>query len=187
MSLFTKPGLSHPTTIGGTGICIDQADPGTLFIGDGTGFNLTTLTSGAGVSIVNGPGTIQISATGTYALPIASASVLGGIKVGANLAIDGSGVLSGTASYVLPIASASVLGGVKQGSNVTIDGAGVLSVSAPYVLPIASASVLGGIKVGTGLSIDGSGVLSSIGGAVTSAVEYNLDGEGLVIPTGVQG
>ena len=33
----------------------------------------------------------------TYTLPIASASVLGGIKVGAGLSIDGSGVLSGAA------------------------------------------------------------------------------------------
>lgn len=36
--------------------------------------------------------------TGNYVLPIASASALGGIKVGANLSIDASGVLSATAS-----------------------------------------------------------------------------------------
>jgi hypothetical protein len=62
-----------------------------------------------------------------YSLPIASASVLGGIKVGSNLSIDGNGVLSAGNSYVLPTASASVLGGIKVGTNLSIDANGVLS------------------------------------------------------------
>ena len=62
-----------------------------------------------------------------YSLPIASASVLGGIKVGSNLSIDANGVLSAGNSYVLPTASASVLGGIKVGTNLSIDANGVLS------------------------------------------------------------
>ena len=56
-----------------------------------------------------------------YTLPIASATVLGGIKVGANLSIDPvTGVLdSNPGSYTLPTASASVLGGIKIGSGLT--------------------------------------------------------------------
>jgi hypothetical protein len=63
----------------------------------------------------------------TYSLPIASPTVLGGIKVGSNLSIDANGVLSAGNSYVLPIASATVLGGIKVGTNLSIDVNGVLS------------------------------------------------------------
>ena len=62
-------------------------------------------------------------------LPIASATVLGGIKVGNNLSIDANGVLSAGNSYVLPKASATVLGGIKVGANLSIDADGVLSSS----------------------------------------------------------
>ena len=98
-------------------------------------------------------------------LPTASTSVLGGIKVGTGLSIDGNGVVSvtgGTGSYTLPTASSTVLGGIKLGTGLSIDGNGVVSVTGgtgSYTLPTASASVLGGIKVGTGLSIN-NGVLS---------------------------
>ena len=63
-----------------------------------------------------------------YTLPNASASSLGGIKVGSNLSIDSNGVLSGVSSYSLPTASASELGGIKVGSGLTITN-GVLSAS----------------------------------------------------------
>lgn len=63
-----------------------------------------------------------------YVLPIASAGTLGGVRVGANLTIDGSGILSATAtSYTLPIASAGTLGGIKVGANLSISGDGTLS------------------------------------------------------------
>jgi hypothetical protein len=62
-----------------------------------------------------------------YSLPIASPTVLGGIKVGSNLSIDVNGVLSAGNNYVLPTASASVLGGIKVGTNLSIDANGVLS------------------------------------------------------------
>lgn len=47
-------------------------------------------------------GNITISTGGTYTLPTASATVLGGVKVGSGLAIDGSGVLSATGSGATP-------------------------------------------------------------------------------------
>ena len=86
----------------------------------------------------------------SYTLPIASASVLGGIKVGSNLTIDSTGKLSAVAgSYTLPIASASVLGGVKIGNNLTITSDGTLSSKDTiYTLPNATSTILGGIKLG---------------------------------------
>ena len=62
-----------------------------------------------------------------YTLPTASATVLGGIKVGENLSIDGNGVLSAQDSYELPKATTSVLGGVKVGANLAVDSDGMLS------------------------------------------------------------
>lgn len=62
-----------------------------------------------------------------YTLPQASASTLGGIKVGNNLTIT-DGVLSAVqGTYTLPTASASQLGGVKVGTNLSINASGVLS------------------------------------------------------------
>ena len=98
----------------------------------------------------------------TYTLPQASASVLGGVKIGNNLSIDENGVLSAIAEpYSLPTAGANTLGGVKIGNNLSIDENGVLSaIAEPYSLPTASSSVLGGIMVGSNLTIL-NGVLSA--------------------------
>lgn len=68
------------------------------------------------------------SVPSTFAPPIATSTVLGGVKQGTNITIDASGVISATAApYTLPTASATVLGGIKVGTNLTIDGTGVLS------------------------------------------------------------
>lgn len=65
---------------------------------------------------------------GSYVLPIASASQLGGIKVGNNLSITQDGTLSADAQqYTLPTASASTLGGIKVGNNLNIDQNGTLN------------------------------------------------------------
>ena len=72
-----------------------------------------------------------------YTLPIASSTVLGGFKVGANLTIDPStGVLDANpGSYTLPTASDVVLGGIKVGSGLSIDGNGVLTATGGSTVP----------------------------------------------------
>jgi len=90
---------------------------------------------------------------------IATATVLGQVKVGSGLAVTGDGTLSVTSTYTLPTATTSVLGGVKVGTGLAVAGDGTLS--ATYALPIASSSVLGGIKIGTGLSIAGDGTVNA--------------------------
>lgn len=96
---------------------------------------------------------------GGYTLPVATSTVLGGVKQGSGVTIDGAGVISAT-PYNLPIASGGALGGVKVGSGLAIAGDGTLSATYSYTLPTATGSVLGGVKVGAGLAIDGGGVLS---------------------------
>ena len=74
----------------------------------------------------------------TVQIPTATASALGGVKVGSNLSIT-NGVLSATsAPYTLPVATASELGGVKVGGNLSIAN-GVLS-TAPYTLSLGTQS-----------------------------------------------
>lgn len=169
---------------------------------------LKSLLAGAGTALADdGLGNVTISAT-PYALPTASASVLGGIKIGAGLTVDGTGVLSATAQALTPatvstlggvkvgsglnvagdgnltlgVATSSALGGVKQGAGVSIAGDGTLSAS----LPIATASVLGGVKQGAGLAVAGDGTLSlglataSVVGGVKVGSGLSVDGTGLL-------
>jgi hypothetical protein len=71
-----------------------------------------------------------------YTLPIASPTILGGFKVGANLSIDVDGVLSSNpGSYTLPTADATTLGGIKVGSGLSIDGNGVLTATGGSSVP----------------------------------------------------
>lgn len=123
-----------------------------------------------------------------YELPVASANVLGGIKIGNRLSIDANGVLSADdQSYTLPIAGANNLGGVKVGENLSIDANGVLSADASPIgdvnitdptdgqilkydsqdsewkngdIPKATTNQLGLVKVGSGLSVY-NGILSA--------------------------
>ena len=69
-----------------------------------------------------------------YHLPIASETVLGGIKVGNNLTIEEDGTLNAESTeYDLPVATASTLGGVKVGNNLAIND-GVLTAAVDSVL-----------------------------------------------------
>lgn len=95
-----------------------------------------------------------------YVLPVATASVLGGVKKGANVNIDADGTLSVAAPYVLPPATRSTLGGVAIGDNITVDANGLISVAAPYTLPIAKSNVLGGVKIGANINVSADGTIS---------------------------
>ena len=81
----------------------------------------------------------------------ATATKLGGIKVGDGLDIQSDGTLS--IDYDLPTASATTKGGIKVGTGLSMDRE-TLNADG-YNLPTASTSKKGGIKVGNGLSMDG--------------------------------
>lgn len=101
-----------------------------------------------------------------YTLPPASATTLGGVKIGSGINVTADGTISadggGGSSYVLPAATANTLGGIKVGENLTITPDGKLSANAgAYELPVATSAVLGGVKVGSGLNVTQDGTLSS--------------------------
>jgi hypothetical protein len=130
--------------IGGTQTPLTFDHAGNVILGgtiSGNGSLLTTINA-ANIS----SGTIS-----SLRLPVATTSVLGGVKVdGTTITINSStGVISGANTYVLPTATTSVLGGVKvDGTTITINSStGVISGANTYVLPTATTSVLGGVKV----------------------------------------
>lgn len=162
-SVTAGPGLGATTTNGAVAL-----------INSG----VTQIIAGANISVSASTGAVTISSTGgssTYSLPIATSSVLGGVKVGAGLSINPtSGVLNAAVTQLI------------AGPNITLsptNGQGAVTISATasggsYSLPIASGSVLGGVKVGAGLSINSTtGVLSAngTGGGITQI----LTGTGL--------
>lgn len=149
----------------GTGINV-SATTGSVTV---TNTGVTRIVAGSNITVSppGGIGEVTISSTGgggsSYTLPTATSTTLGGIKVGAGLAIN-AGVLS-----------TSGVNQIIPGSGVSISpvsGTGAVTISAnpgSYSLPIASGSTLGGVKIGSGLSINPTtGVLSaSTGGGGT--------------------
>ena len=65
--------------------------------------------------------------TTPYTLPAATATTLGGVKVGTGLNITPDGTLSAAEQYALPAATADQLGGVKVGDYLDIAPDGTLS------------------------------------------------------------
>lgn len=111
---------------------------------------------------------------GDYILPPASATTLGGVKIGSGISVTADGVISanggGGAPYELPAATADTLGGIKVGDNLTITPDGKLSANAgAYQLPVATSAILGGVKVGDGLNVTQDGTIS-----VTAGSSYEL-------------
>jgi len=145
-----------------------------------------SLSIGSGLSIVGGALT---AAAGGYTLPAATASVLGGVKQGANVTIDGTGVIS-VAAPVTSLAWGAITGKPTFATVATTGAYSDLSgTPAAYSLPTASSTVLGGIKVGSGLSIDGSGVVTAAGtytlpNATTSTLGGVIVGTGLSVASG---
>lgn len=134
---------------------------------------------------------VDAAPNATYTLPEASASRLGGIKIGRNLTIDPDGTLNAEdGNYILPIANSNVLGGVKIGNNIdkAIDGTITANLAGyatqlfvttaisglateTYVnsqgfitsIPTASESQLGVVKVDNNTIVINDGIISSVG------------------------
>lgn len=98
-----------------------------------------------------------------YSLPVATGSVLGGVKQGTNVSIASDGTISATdTKYTLPTATASVLGGVKIGAGLSAP-SGVLTVGSAGVLPVANGGTGGNTPnaARAGLNLIGGNMLST--------------------------
>ena len=106
---------------------------------------------------------VQIAGGGSYTLPPATDTTLGGVKIGSgvNVTSDGTISVNGGGSYTLPPATSETLGGIKVGSRLSVESDGTLSAS-DQSTPIATTSMAGKvIPDGSSITVDSSGVIST--------------------------
>ena len=152
-------------------------------VGSGDTVSISTIAAGGWCEYLPGSSEWSGKSSSGYSLPTASAGTLGGVKVGANLSIDGSGVLSASSS-----GSGSGIGSLYDwndflgGSNAsgitstiytfTASGGGLSYNSVGHL-----AGVQGVAIVSTGMGTTGYGVLSSGLSSIDlgeGAIEYNI-------------
>lgn len=129
--------------------------------------------------------------SGGYSLPPATASRLGGVKVGNGISVTSDGTISMGA----PIATTSSLGVIKAGLGLQVGTDGTLSVrpgrgvsvdssGVSYDMPTATASRLGGVKAGASLTVTSDGTLGVKAG---NGLALDADGSvALVMPKATQ-
>lgn len=98
-----------------------------------------------------------------YTLPPATASTLGGVKVGTNLSINGSNVLSAT-NTTYSAATTSTAGLMSAADKTKLNGIATGANNYTYTLPTATTSTLGGVKVDGSTVTITDGVISASGG-----------------------
>ena len=157
----TSGAISVPTaTTSALGIV--RADNSSITISSGVLTATYTYTLPASTASVLGGVIVQssnisglVNTSGSIVLGKASASDLGGVKIGTGISIAADGTIS-TTGYSLPTATTSVLGGVKvDGSTITITSGTISS-----TISAATTSALGGVIVP---AVTTSGITNSSG------------------------
>ena len=118
-----------PIDHGGTGLSTTPSN-GQLLIGNGSGFTETTLSSGSGINIINGSGSITINNSGVLDV-FATSPILSSGGQNPYISIDNSGVIAntyGTASSVGTF-TVSAKGLITSATNtaISIDGSQITS------------------------------------------------------------
>lgn len=118
-----------------------------------------------------------------FALPIASSSTLGGVKIGSGLTVAEDGTISAAAAYTLPTASSSVKGGIKVGtgltmSSETLNHSNSVTAKTTYGSTATTASANGGSITVTDIKYDAQGhITGSTDRTITlSQTTYTLAG-----------
>lgn len=163
------------TTYGGTGLNNSSAANGTLLIGNGSGFSLSTLTAGSNVTITESSGGITIAASGGASITAGDGISVSGATVSVDVQANGGVVLTGT-----PKELAVDLSGSAIQNNLPIAKGGTGSTSA------SAARTALGLAIGTDVQAynanlsDLSGVQAGVAGAIknlTSTEIEALDGD----------
>jgi hypothetical protein len=174
--------ISVPTATSGA-LGVVKVDGTTIGISGGTISVPTATTSALGlVRADNSSITISsgvLTATYSYTLPAATASVLGGVIVQSAAT---SGLNNTSGSIVLAQATSVQLGGVKIGSGISVSGDGTISTTV-YSLPTATDTVLGGVKVDGSTVIINSGIISANRPLATASTQ----GEVIIPAVGTSG
>ena len=137
------------------------------------------------VTSVNGQtGAVTVSGgSGSYTLPVATGSVLGGVKQGANVTIGTDGTIS-VAAPVTSLAASSVTGlATVATSGAYSDLTGKPTIPSAYTLPVATSTVLGGVKQGSNTTIGADGTIS-VAAPVTTLAATAITGLATVATSG---
>ncbi|MBR3746648.1 MAG: hypothetical protein IKN27_06775, partial [Selenomonadaceae bacterium] len=110
-----------------------------------------------------------------YTLPAATASTLGGVKIGSGISVS-NGVISvptvtSSANGLMSSTDKKKLDSLASitaaGNGITISG-GTISAGSTYTLPTANATQKGGVIIGNGLSMDGDTLSANVMAGATS-------------------
>ena len=150
-SLFTTLGSGTgiiPVDSGGTGLGTTPTN-GQLLIGNGTGYALNTLGTGAGISVVNGTSTITVANTGVLS-NIAGTGISVSSATG-DVTIANTGVLSFSAGTTGLTPAAATTGVVTLAGKLVIANGGTNSTSTPTAgaVPYGTGTAYAFTAVGT--------------------------------------
>ena len=135
---------------------------------------------GAGTTNVKFTQTEKTKLAGLSALPVATSTVLGGVKQGSGVTIAGDGTLSATGT-----SGVSTVNGKTGTVTLTQDDIGDGTTNKAYTATektklaglsqpgVATASVAGLVKPGTGLTVAGDGTLNATGGGSSGVSSLN--------------
>ena len=131
-----------------------------------------------------------------YSLPVATDSVLGGVKQGTNVSIDANGTISATdttytAGTNVQISDQNVISATdttySAGTNIQISAGNVISATdTVYTLPPATTSTLGGVIIGSGVNVAADGTISVSGGGGGASALDDLTDVDISSPTADQ-
>ena len=145
-----------PIAAGGTGLATTPTN-GQVLIGNGTGFALSTLTAGTGVTITNGSGTITIAASGgSSAITINTTTITGGTT--GRILYDNAGTVGELAS--IPVAN----GGTGLTATPT---------NGQILIGNGTGFALSTITAGTGITVTNSSGGITIASSGSSAITIN--------------
>ncbi|MFS4459371.1 tail fiber domain-containing protein [Bdellovibrio sp. HCB2-146] len=167
---------------GGTGLTTTPTN-GQVLIGNGTGYALSTLTAGSGVTITNGSGSITINATG-------SGGTVTNVATGTGLT-GGPITGTGTISLANTAVTAGTYGSATQAPQFTVDAQGRLTAASNVTVTPAWSSItskpttLAGYGITDALDTTLTSANILVGSSTNVATERALSGDATLSNTGV--
>jgi hypothetical protein len=180
-----------PVASGGTGLSTIPTN-GQLLIGNGTGYTLNTLGTGAGVSVTNGAGTIVVANTGVLS-NIAGSGISVSSATG-NVTIANTGVLSFSAGTTGLTPATATTGAVTLAGRLAIANGGTNATATPTAGAVAygtgtayaftavgtAGQVL--VSAGAGVPVWATPAVTTVSAPVTKTADFTVaDGEAWII------
>lgn len=180
-----------PVTSGGTGLSTIPTN-GQLLIGNGTGYSLNTLGTGAGISVTNGVGTISVANTGVLSNiagnGISVSSATGNVTVANTGVLSFSGGTTGLTPATITTGAVTLAGKLviaNGGTNATATPtAGAVAYGTGTAYAFTASGSAGQVLTSAGASVPvwTTPVVNTVSAPVTKTVNFTVaDGEAWLI------